>query len=225
MTQSLTKYFGIKNTEKHYDHIPMTVDLERFSLNKMNFSKTLTYIGYLNDEKDGVNILIKAFTKIIKKITKNIITHYREVPNSIIYESYIRSANELGVPNSNICFYGKVDSDLVPQILSESKLLLLALPNSKQADNGFSTKLGEYLASGIPVIVTSVGEIPKYLKDGESVFIAEPSNIDSFATKIEEALSNYEKATRIGFNGKKVAEKHFNNILQTKKIINFIEQY
>ncbi len=54
-------------------------------------------------------------------------------------------------------------------------------PDSKQAQGGFPTKLGEYLATGNPVCATTVGEIPDYLVDGESVYFAVPGSVDSFA--------------------------------------------
>ena len=59
------------------------------------------------------------------------------------------------------------------------------------------------------MVVTSVGEIPQFIKDGESGFLAIPGSADSFAQKMEEALSNKERAAAIGQNGKKVAEENF----------------
>lgn len=35
-----------------------------------------------------------------------------------------------------------------------------------------STALGEYLASGTPVVVTRVGEVEDYVTDGEIAFVA-----------------------------------------------------
>jgi len=101
----------------------------------------------------------------------------------------------------------------------------LARPNNIQAENAFPTKLGEYLASSTPVVVTAVGEIPNYLKDGKSAFIAKPGDSENFANKIEEALSDYENALQVGINGRRVAETHFNNKIQTVKIIKFIQEF
>ena len=49
-------------------------------------------------------------------------------------------------------------------------MLVLARPDNIQAKGGFPTKLGEYLATGNPVVVTKVGEIPNYLIDGVNAF-------------------------------------------------------
>jgi glycosyltransferase involved in cell wall biosynthesis len=55
---------------------------------------------------------------------------------------------------------GEVPRDQIPAILQHASLLVLPRPESKQAQGGFPTKLGEYLATGNPVCSTRVGEIP-----------------------------------------------------------------
>jgi glycosyltransferase involved in cell wall biosynthesis len=82
-------------------------------------------------------------------------------------------------------------------------------PQSRQAKYGFPTKLGEYLLTGNPVVVTSVGDIPLFLKDGESAYLVEPDNIEEFAAKLDYVLSHYEESKRVGQNGREVALKHF----------------
>lgn len=67
---------------------------------------------------------------------------------------------------------GDVHRDKVPELLCRSKILALARPDNLQSEGGFPTKLGEYLSTGNLVIITDVGDIPFYLKDGESALIA-----------------------------------------------------
>ncbi|MEO7491038.1 MAG: glycosyltransferase, partial [Ferruginibacter sp.] len=97
-------------------------------------------------------------------------------------------------------------------------------PDSKQAQGGFPTKLGEYLATGNPVCATSVGEIPDYLVDAESIYFAEPGSINSFTIAMERALSNTEEARSIGMKGREVAEKHFNKDIQSKIFYHFLKE-
>lgn len=221
MTTSLYKYFQQKYPSKPILHVPMTVDLSRFFKTLRQEKKELTYVGSLNNEKDGVNVLIESFAIIYKKFPDYHLALYGDSNNS---NYYVDLANKLGIPKNNIVFFGHIANKFIPEILSNSSLLLLARPNSIQAQNGFPTKLGEYLATAKPTVVTSVGEIPNYLKDGESSYIAKPGDINSFASKMEEALYDYERAIQIGLNGRKVAENNFNNIKQTKNILTFINQ-
>lgn len=69
----------------------------------------------------------------------------------------------------------------MPQMLKNAEALVLDRPNSLQAQYGFPTKLGEYLLTGNPVVVTKVGDIPLYLKDGVSALLSEDRNPKEFA--------------------------------------------
>lgn len=91
--------------------------------------------------------------------------------------------NQLGVQDA-VIFTGKVAAEELPNYLVNASILALSRPDSLQARNGFPTKLGEYLATGNPVLVTNVGEIPLFIKHGENGFIAEESNVDDFAKNL-----------------------------------------
>lgn len=123
-----------------------------------------------------------------------------------------------------VIFVGKLKKEEVPQFLVNADLLLLDRPATKRSEGGFPTKLGEYLATGNPVVVTSVGEIPNYLEDGKSAFLAVPDSIESFKSKILEALSDENKAKQIGLNGKKIAETFFDYNVQAKIMNEFLRK-
>lgn len=112
--------------------------------------------------------------------------------------------------------------DAIPSIIGNADLLALPRPDSKQAQGGFPTKLGEYLATGKPVCATKLGELPDYLKNNESIFFAQPGSVKSFADAMRWALSDTENASRVGLNGKKVAQKEFNKDIQAKKLHQFL---
>ena len=110
----------------------------------------------------------------------------------------------------------------MPQLLTDSEMLVLARPTSIQAKGGFPTKLGEYLATGKPVLVTRVGEIPKYLEDNINAFIAEPDSPVKFAEKMDFILSHPEEATKVGIEGMKLTQTVFNYKYQARNLVNFI---
>jgi glycosyltransferase involved in cell wall biosynthesis len=125
---------------------------------------------------------------------------------------------------NRIYYMGSVTRDQIPPIIMNASLLVLSRPDSTQAQGGFPTKLGEYLASGNPVCVTKVGEIPDYLIDNETAFLAEPGSVESFADAIDRALRNPKNAKRVGLNGRRVAEISFNKDIQAKKLYDFLIQ-
>lgn len=102
-------------------------------------------------------------------------------------------------------------------------MVLLARPSNIQVQGGFPTKLGEYLATGNPVVVTKVGEIPDYLIDGENAFLSDPDSPDSFSKKLMECLNDADRSMKIGLEGQKLALKVFNYKVQGQNIIEFIK--
>jgi len=237
--KALYAYDGLalmtKQLMKHYKafslkgpillHLPMTVDLNRFKAanNPVNgFNKPyIAFVGVMNNAKEGVNILIKAFSIIAKEFP----AHRLYLIGSWHYDTdgHINLISNLNLEDK-VFWMGEYKRDEIPPIIKNADLLVLPRPDSRQAQGGFPTKLGEYLASGNPVCATKVGEIPDYLTDGESVYFAEPGSVDSFANAMHRALSNPEEAKRIGANGRKVAETHFNKDIQSKILFDFLKQ-
>ena len=95
------------------------------------------------------------------------------------------------------------------QTMSKARCLVLARPDSQQARAGFPTKVGEYLALGRPVVVTKVGEIPRFLEDGKTAYLVEPGNVESLANKLREVFADRERAEKIGLVGKDIAKTRF----------------
>lgn len=226
MTKTLNRHYQQFHEPKPLLlHLPMTVDLDRFSTAVEPlpcFEKPyIAFVGVMNDAKDGVNILINAFAKISAMFPQSKL--YLIGPRNYDTPNHLKMIKELGL-SDRVFWKKEYPRESIPAIISNADLLVLPRPNSKQAQGGFPTKLGEYLATGNPVCATTVGEIPDYLKDGESVYFAEPGSVDSFAVAMRRALSNPEEAKRIGMNGKKVAEKSFNKDIQSKILFDFLKE-
>ena len=72
-----------------------------------------------------------------------------------------------------------------------------------------SHKLGEYLATGRPVIVTDTGEISKYLKDKVNARIVKAGDESDFTEKLMWMLENPEESCKIGIKGRETAINNF----------------
>jgi glycosyltransferase involved in cell wall biosynthesis len=205
-------------------HLPMTVDLARFTNTYLPIegldSSYLVYVGVMNDAKDGVNILIEAFSLISNQFPE--IKLMLVGPWQYDTPNHLRMIQDFGL-SDRIFWKGEMKRELIPSVLFHAKLLLLPRPDSRQAQGGFPTKLGEYLATGRPVCATRVGEIPNYLTDNDSVFFATPGSVSSFAEAMQRALSNDEFANQVGKNGKQIALKSFNNSIQGNILYNFLK--
>lgn len=202
--------------------VPVTVDMDRFKkqLPTSNYQKPyIAYCGSSSFHTDGVDILIKSFARIEKLYPelKLYIAAFWENDGP----NMMRLIRDVNLPN-RIIYLGTLERDEIPSLIQNARVLALARPDSRQARGAFPTKLGEYLATGNAVCVTKVGEIPSYLVDNESAFLANPGDIDSFVDALNRALNDVILSKEIGENGKKVAEKYFSMETQARNIYNFI---
>lgn len=226
MTNTLMAYYrNFPKGKAKFLHLPMTVDLDRFRNDVETLPEFkqpyIAFVGVMNDAKDGVNILLQAFLKItdeFPEVNLNLVGGWNY--DTPAHEAFIKEKNL----ENRIFWRGEYTRDKIPAIIKNAELLVLPRPDSKQAQGGFPTKLGEYLATGNPVCATTVGELPHYLKDKESVYFAEPGSVESFEKVLREALSHPEKSKEIGENGRKVAEKFFNKEIQAKALHEFLEK-
>lgn len=224
MTKNLISYFQSTSAIPCI-HIPMTVELDRFkSERKKNNSgvNTIVYTGVLSDHKDGINILLEAFARVVKNHSSYRLHLYGNAPSAAVLKKYHQTVDQLKISDL-VEFKGKVTREVITEKIMDAKVLVLPRPESLQAQHGFPTKLGEYLATGNPTLVTRVGEIPEYLTDNQDCYMAIPGNVDSLEQKMLEIIEDYPKAQKIGCEGRKIAEIYFNNITQTKKIIETID--
>ena len=203
-------------------HLPMTVDMSRFQsvTTSVEYKKPyIAFTGTMTNHKDGVDILIKAFAKVADKYLAYHLYlagfwHY-DVP---MQEKLIE---EYGLQD-RIHYIGTLTRKQIPPFVCNASVLALSRPDSHQAQGGFPTKLGEYLATGNPVCVTKVGEIPDYLEDNISAFMAEPGNVDSFADALDRALLDEKNAKEVGTKGIEVAKRNFDVRLQAKRLDDFL---
>jgi glycosyltransferase involved in cell wall biosynthesis len=223
ITRNLLEYYR-QFTDPHrakFLHLPMTVDIKRFDLNRKPSDRYIAYCGSSSYVKDGVDILIKSFSIISIQYPdiKLKIAAFMEADGS----KMLALIKELKLQD-RIEYVGELNREEIPDFIVNAELLLLPRPDSRQAQGGFPTKLGEYLASRNPVCVTKIGEIPDYLVDNDSAFLALPGDINSFANAMERALSDDSKAKIVGKNGRKVAEKYFSMDIQAASLFEFIKK-
>lgn len=95
----------------------------------------------------------------------------------------------------------------VPGALISADVLLLPRGQGEFSDAGFPNKLGEYLASGRPVVVTGVGDIPAYLTDGTSARVVPADDTAAFAAAVVGVLRDPARAAALGAAGRAVASE------------------
>jgi glycosyltransferase involved in cell wall biosynthesis len=100
--------------------------------------------------------------------------------------------------------------------------LLIPLRPTYQDVARFPHKIGEYLASGNPVISTNYGEVKFYFKDMDNMLIADSYDINQFAEKMRFVINNISEVKKIGMNGRELALNKFNYKILGNVIDNFL---
>ncbi len=223
ISHSLKNYFinkGVCNNKIHI--INMFVDTDRFkSVKKTSEEKNIAYCGAISYDKDGVDVLIKAFEIFHSKHMEYKLYIYGSFINKETESKLLELRQKCNLDNS-VIFTGPIPFSEMPQRLVNASVLALARPNNLQSANGFPTKLGEYLTTGNPVVVTNVGEIPLFIHDGVNGYLSEPDSPECFAKKLEEAVLPSHDTLRVGSMGKQLSDKEFNYRIQTEIAYNII---
>lgn len=226
ITQSLKQSYIEQGIDENRLHIiNMMVDDERFRGLKKETPQTpyIAYCGTISNQKDGVNDLIRAFSIVADKNKQILLYIIGATPKVDDENENLRLIKEFGL-EKRVVMTGVVPSEAMPQILKNAEVLVLARPNNLQAQNGFPTKLGEYLLTENPVVITQTGDIPLFLTDQKDALLATPGNYEEIAEKILWVLENPSEAKKIGENGAHVALQHFNYLIETKKIVDVINK-
>ena len=104
-------------------------------------------------------------------------------------------------------------------MLKNADVLALCRPANHQAEGGFPTKMGEYLSTGNPVLVTNVGDMELYIKDGVNGYISKADDVKMFRDKLEYIAIHYNEAKTVGEKGKELVFSSFNYKVQTAKVL------
>ncbi|MHB8389115.1 MAG: glycosyltransferase [Acidobacteriaceae bacterium] len=191
--------------------LPVLIDIERYE--KGSDTVVADLIGvkfFLNsgsfNEKDGLVHLVQAMARIHQEHpdVKLVFTGTASGPTQ---DRILASAGSGG--KDWIVFTGLLTRDQLIWCYKNAAGLLCCRSNSDYANYGFPTKLAEYLASGRPVVATSVGDVKDYLTDEITAFLAEPENIESIAMAIRRLLRDPVHATDVGIRGTEVARRYF----------------
>lgn len=221
MTEKLSQFYnGI--VKKPSFILPTVTDVSRFSeiieSDKVR-PKYLCYMGNMELSKDNVDNIIKAF-KIVSNKHSDLELHLYGSPSAADFNTLESLISDLGLKDK-VFIKGKISNDKVPVVLANSYVLLSSQPATMRAQGGFPTKLGEYMAVGRPTLLTDVGEISKYITDGENAWLARPNDPEHFAEKLEYIIDNYTEAMKVAENGKKYILQNFDYKIQAARLVAF----
>jgi len=224
ITNNLLEFYSSRSGKKtNLLLVPSTVDPQRFVSTDIPLT-SFEYIGYfgsINFDRDNVDLLIRAYSKITEKHSN---THLLlgGITLDEDRQKVLKLAEELGIENK-FHLLGYLSRDEIIPFFMNAKLLVLVRTNEPFTEASYPSKITEYLATGNPVISVRVSEIPDYLTDRQNAYLVNPGDVHSLAEVIDEVLANYSEARKVGQRGKELTETVFNYKFQAKRILTFLD--
>jgi glycosyltransferase involved in cell wall biosynthesis len=182
--------------------------------------RIVTYCGNLYNDGE-VERLLQAFAIASKDLPVwklQVIGDTSDRQRFDDLQTVVRSLNL----NDRVEFPGSVARRDIPGRLAMGDIMALPRASGTFSTAGFPTKLAEYLATGRPVVVTSTGDIPRYLEDGKSAYLVPPDDVDAFADRLRYVMLHLEEASKVGSCGRQAALREFDCNTHSKRILNFI---
>ncbi len=201
--------WAITNGAKSGEIVPNGVDIRKFKQASGETIKELKEeLGIKNEKviltvsrlvkKNGIDDLIKS-GQYLGFPFKILIAGSGEQEKELKY-----LAKKINLEDK-VIFLGHINYNDLPKYYSTADIFV-----RPALSEGFGNVFVEAMAAGVPVIGTSVGGIPDFLKDRETGLFCEVRNPKNIAQKIREILENDNLRNHLINNGLELVEKEYN---------------
>jgi len=188
--------------------VPVSVDLSRITQSREPFHKPvrMLYAGSFGD-KDGVENLIAAFEQVMaRRPVMEFLLTGRGSPGRM---ASVRKRIQASPFADRIRYLGYLSDEEYFRVISDCDIPCVVRMATDFADRGFPFKLGEYLASGRPVIAARVSDVEVFLADRVNAMLVQPGSISETVAAINYLLADEARALKLGSAGRAVAVENF----------------
>ena len=207
-------------TPVHY--MPISVDLNRYVKKQVKPGSTISlfYAGSFG-KKDGLPILLDAFDSLagMYKNVRLILTGRGDKDAMREFSTRMDASPY----KDRIEFKGYLDDKEYYSLLNDIDISCMTRADFAFAHAGFPFKLGEYLATGKPVIASRVSDVDKFLTHRQNAMLVQPGSSEEICRAAEYLIDNPETAAAIGLRGREVARSCFDYKQQGKALLAFLE--
>lgn len=210
---------------KPFLKLPILCDFEKFDPTDPQAEETrITYCGAASYQP-VIAFVLEAFglldlSTYQKKVHLELILGGGQTALQAVEKAISKNPNR-----AHIRLHPNVPHQLIPEYYARASALLIPLRPTIQDAARFPHKLGEYLASGRPIITTNFGEVKHYgFQDEETTLIAADYDPVSFSEKIQYVLNHPERARSIGLRGRTMGLENFDYKVLGHALKKFIEK-
>lgn len=197
--------------------LPPVVDTEIFKLTPLPENMNIAIIGRLTRVK-GHKVLVESLPSLKKEVKdiKILIAGSDKGNQMSKLKSYAKDLNV----DKQIKYMGFLTDQEIANVMKNSRLGIIPSLWSEAV----SRVALEFMASGRPVIASSVGILSEIIKQGINGFIIEPGNSRQLSSSILKILKNTELNIEMGENARELVENYFSAEVYKKNLKSLMER-
>ena len=186
--------------------VPNAVNPERFADAAPAFPRNgvfvIGYVGMLK-ARHGLTTLVESFTLIAQQSAAARLLIVGDGPEREYLDREL-AARSL---TDRVQFVGSVAPELIPGYLASMDVALAPYPALAQFY--FSPlKVFEYMAAGLPIVATRIGQLEEIIQPGETGILVRPGDAAGMAQAVAELESQPELRARIGEAARQTVQNH-----------------
>ena len=200
---------------------PVLIDIDRFPLMGDHAAgpPALFYGGSFG-VKDGVEDLLAAFDQLaVRHRELRLVLSGKGTPERM---HLIQDRIALSTVRHRIDYRGYLDDDTYYDTLNSVTIPCMTRIDSAYAHGGFPFKLGEYLATGKPVVATRASDVGEMLVDRRHAMLVEPGSVDGIVQAVQYLLDEPGRARQIGAEGRRCAADMFDYRQRGERLYGFL---
>jgi glycosyltransferase involved in cell wall biosynthesis len=191
--------------------IPNGVDSTRFN-NESSHGTRLQFgeftVGFVGTLKPwhGVTELLKAFPRFLDQVPGSKLLIVGDGPE--LERLKLQAAELLGASQDRAIFLGAVEPSSIPNLLRSMDIAVA--PYLDQENFYFSPlKIFEYMAAGLPIVASNVGQISELIVHGKSGMLVTPGHTDELSEALIELANRPDLCQRLGDHAKRFVDERF----------------
>ncbi|NQU05947.1 MAG: glycosyltransferase [Calditrichaeota bacterium] len=215
------KYHKLTQDSVPIHYRPVSVDIERYPATTRHFGNTINlfYSGGFSI-KDGLPFLFDAFDQLAARHTN---IHFiltgkgNEKPLRWLFTRIGYSPFR-----DRIDYKGYLDDDAYYAALNTADIPCMTRIYTDWNNSGFPFKLGEFLATGRPVIASRISDVEDIFENRRDAMLVKPDDSGEIVAAIEYLIANPGEAVAIGTRGREKARLLFDYRKQGQELLEFL---
>ncbi len=126
------------------------------------------------------------------------------------------------IPGLRTRFVPYMNAARVPEFISEFDIGLVPLTDTPWSRGKYSIKVLEYMACGVPVVASAVGENNHFILDGENGFLA--NTADEWVEKIGALCGDRRLREKFAARGRKLVEEKYSQEAYAKNLACLLQE-